>query len=93
MRNQTIGLFTCVPLLKIMSLAGIIYNGEHLERTVFLRSIQGLTCLSSPSPYTHVSFFLVDDADRFSLMDIVSFIFGWIRILQTTYSFLSSLIL
>ena len=72
------------------SLAGFIYNDKQLERTVFLRSIQGL---SNPWPYTHVNFFLVDDADRISLMDMVSFISGWIRILQTSYSLLSSLIL
>ena len=73
MWNQSIGFFMCLHLLKSMFIdEAIIYN--HL-----LRSIQGS---SSPWPNKHVSFFLVEDADRSSLMNMVCFISGWIRILQ-----------
>ena len=65
MRNQGISLFMSVRLLKIMSLdEGIIYDNQH-KRLCPLRNAQAVPGLP------HVSFLLVDDVDRSSLMDML----------------------
>ena len=63
--------YSCVCTSSKTLDEGIIYDNQH-KRLCPLRNAQAVPGLP------HVSFLLVDDADRSSLMDMLSFISGWI---------------